>query len=134
MPVLNLTTWEGLSNYFYYSRGWSGIVLASILFAFVISIVAMNRRDRVLSLIAMVGGLFPFFLGTLSQFERVVFGLFLRAKLLDTNQADFSAGFYIVFFPILLAAVGSFLLTALNCIAIARSHPTPPKEGTAHAA
>lgn len=134
MPTLNSMTWEGLSIYFQYSRIWSSIVLASILLGLVFSVVAMARRGRGLSLVAMVLGLFPFFFGILGQFERVVFVLFLRSELLDANRADFAAGFYILYFPMLLAATGSFLLTLLNTIAIARSRPTPPKHGASHAA
>lgn len=134
MPTFNLTTWEGLSNYFQYTQTWSGIVLASILLGLVFSVVAIVRRGRRLSLVAMVLGLFPFFFGVLGQFERVVSVLFLRSELLDANRADFAAGFYIIYFPMLLAAAGSFLLTLLNTITIARSRPTPPKHGASHAA
>lgn len=133
MPTLHLMSWEELSSYFQHTQTWSSIVLTSILLGFLFSVVAIVRRGRNLSLVAMVLGLLPVFIGFLDQFRRAVFGLFLRSEFLDAHPSSFLAGFYIIFFPILLAAAGSFLLTLLNTIAIARSRPTPPKHGAPHA-
>lgn len=133
-------TWEDLVDFFFgfmspnhgYGDsvpmwGWNGILLSSIMVCLVFCMIALLRRDRFLCLLTIGAALLPLLIGMVAFFERITFCLFIRAELLDVVHANFSAGHDLLFFPMILAGLGSLFLTVLSCLAIARSRPATPQ-------